>query len=152
MREERLSLDFSRRPQDTQCHRRFQCRILSLRLIAVHRAVVVAGVAWRVKQASIRELSWGQGKRDACRDCGILSVFLSCLLCDRYSSGEGASGRLGKYVNVDAENILLGDVAGHVVYVHASQLVCMRPFVNVVKDLQDGGALAVIMGNEGRMR
>ena len=72
----------------------------------------------------------------------------SCLLCDRYSSGEGASGRLGKYVNVDAENILLGDVAGHVVYVHASQLVCMRPFVNVVKDLQDAGALAVIMGNE----
>ena len=49
---------------------------------------------------------------------------------------------------MDAENILLGDVAGHVVYVHASQLVCMRPFVNVVKDLQDGGALAVIMGNE----
>lgn len=72
----------------------------------------------------------------------------SCLMCDRYSSGEGASGRLGKYVNVDAENIRLGDVAGHVVYVHASQLVCMRPFVNVVKDLQDAGALAVIMGNE----
>ena len=40
-----------------------------------------------------------------------------------------------------------GAIAGHLVYVDARDLACLRPYTNVVRDMQSAGALGVLLGN-----
>ena len=82
----------------------------------------------------------------------------TCVACDRLGpsapSGGSPSGRApagfswGRYVDPGTSRALdPGAIAGHLVYVDARDLACLRPYTNVVRDMQSAGALGVLLGN-----
>ena len=76
----------------------------------------------------------------------------ACVACDRLGpsapSGGSPSGRApagfswGRYVDPGTSRALdPGAIAGHLVYVDARDLACLRPYTNVVRDMRSAGAL-----------